>query len=192
QDVPAGWVVDINCVGGDSTVVDNSVTVHLDANEDVVCTFVNTDDSVPNEPPVVVFFDNFEGDMGWTSNPNGTDTATTGQWERGNPRRTYYQGIKQQGATVSGHNNLVTGAQSGRSVGYYDVDNGETSVRSPDIALPDSNYISLSFYYYMAHTSNSSTDDYFRVKVVGATTEVVLEELGASDDDDAAWESFNV
>ncbi|MCP4427073.1 MAG: hypothetical protein GY803_21495, partial [Chloroflexi bacterium] len=47
-------------------------------------------------------------------------------------------------------------------------------------------------YYYMAHTSNSSTDDYFRVKVVGATTEVVLEELGASDDDDAAWESFNV
>ncbi|MCP4423978.1 MAG: hypothetical protein GY803_05770, partial [Chloroflexi bacterium] len=97
QDVPAGWVVDINCVGGDSTVVDNSVTVHLDANEDVVCTFANTDDSVPNEMPVVVFFDNFEGDMGWTSNPNGTDTATTGQWERGNPRRTHYRGIKQQG-----------------------------------------------------------------------------------------------
>ncbi|MCP4424418.1 MAG: hypothetical protein GY803_08010, partial [Chloroflexi bacterium] len=42
QDVPAGWVVDISCVGGDSTIVDNSVTVHLDANEDVICTFNNT------------------------------------------------------------------------------------------------------------------------------------------------------
>ena len=126
------------------------------------------------------------------SNPNGTDTATTGQWERGNPSATSYHGPKQLGTTVSGYDNLVTGAASGRSVGSYDVDNGETSIRSADIVLPDSGYISLSFYYYMAHTNNSSADDYFRVKVVGATTEVVLEELGAANDDDAVWANFNV
>ncbi len=35
--------------------------------------------------PVTVFFDNFEASQGWTTNPNSTDTATTGQWERGDP-----------------------------------------------------------------------------------------------------------
>ena len=36
----------------------------------------------------VVFSDDFETDRGWTTNPNGTDTATTGQWERGDPQST--------------------------------------------------------------------------------------------------------
>ena len=32
-----------------------------------------------------VYFDNFETATGWTTNPSGTDTATTGAWERGDP-----------------------------------------------------------------------------------------------------------
>ena len=193
QDVPLDWTLEIACVGGGVDVVDNSVTIHLGSNEDIVCTFTNTDNSVTViEPPVVVFFDDFESDQGWTRNPNGTDTATTGQWERGNPSRTYYHGVKQRGTTVSGYNNLVTGRYAGWSVGSYDVDGGETSVRSPNIALPERNNITLSFSFYMAHTSNSSNDDYLRVKVVGATTGTVLEELGAANDDDALWESVSV
>src|SRR5205814_246910 len=34
----------------------------------------------------LVFSDDFETDHGWTRNPNGTDTATTGLWERGDPQ----------------------------------------------------------------------------------------------------------
>jgi hypothetical protein len=32
--------------------------------------------------PVTVFFDDFETNQGWTPNPNGSDTATLGLWER--------------------------------------------------------------------------------------------------------------
>src|SRR6185436_11437581 len=43
-------------------------------------------------PPVTVFFDNFETAQGWTVNPNGTDTATSGPWERGIPQATNSSG----------------------------------------------------------------------------------------------------
>jgi choice-of-anchor B domain-containing protein len=33
-------------------------------------------------PPATVYADDFETSTGWTTNPNGTDTATTGAWER--------------------------------------------------------------------------------------------------------------
>jgi hypothetical protein len=41
QSVPTGWSVEISCVGGDATVGNGNVIVHLGANEDVVCTFNN-------------------------------------------------------------------------------------------------------------------------------------------------------
>ena len=50
----------------------------------------------------------------------------------------------------------------------------------------------MSFSYYLAHGGNSSSADYLRVRVVGATTSTVLEELGAANNDDAAWASANV
>jgi hypothetical protein len=91
-----------------------------------------------NTPPAsgTLFFDDFETNQGWTVNPNGSDTATTGQWERANPEETNSSGIKQLGTTVSGSNDLVTGALAGSSVGSFDIDNGVTSIRSPNISLP--------------------------------------------------------
>ena len=145
----------------------------------------------PTPPPPSIFFDDFETDLGWVTNPNGTDTATTGMWERGDPESTDSDGPKQLGTTVSGSYDLVTGAAAGSSVGTYDIDNGVTSVRSPAIPLPDSSDLGLSFSYYMAHTNNSSSDDFLRVWVVGDSTELLLEELGAANDDDAAWETFD-
>jgi len=144
-------------------------------------------------PPNTLFFDDFETNQGWTVNPNGTDTATTGQWERGDPEATSYSGAKQLGTTVSGVNDLVTGRLAGSSAGSYDIDGGVTSIRSPAITLSGGSSYSLSFSFYLAHYTNSSSADYFRVKIVTASgTTTVFEELGAANDDDAAWESRTI
>jgi len=141
---------------------------------------------------VTVFEDDFETDKGWTPNPAGTDTATTGRWERGDPQATSSLGPKQLGTTVSGVNDLVTGRLAGLGAGDHDVDGGVTSIRSPAISLPATGNLSLSFSYYLAHGGNSSSADFLRVRVVGATTSTVFEELGAANDDDAAWASTTV
>jgi hypothetical protein len=142
--------------------------------------------------PTTVFFDDFETNQSWTVNPSGTDTATLGQWVRGDPAATNSSGAKQLGTTVSGANDLVTGAAAGAAAGDFDIDGGVTSIRSPAITLPASGNLSLSFSYYLAHGTNSSSADYLRVRVVGSTTTLVFEELGAANDDDAAWASTTV
>jgi len=140
----------------------------------------------------VIFSDNFESDKGWVVNPSGNDTATTGTWERANPQGTSYGGLTYQlNTTASGSYDLVTGPLAGSSVGSYDIDGGDTTIRSPNIALPTGEDITLSFYYYLAHYNNATSADYLRVKVVGATTTTVFEELGAGDYDEAAWATFN-
>jgi hypothetical protein len=148
--------------------------------------------TVPGAGPVDVFFDNFETSQGWTVNPNGTDTATTGQWERGDPETTTSSGTKQLGTTVSGVNDLVTGRLAGTGAGSFDIDGGVTSIQSPPIALPSSGTLTLSFSYYMAHGTNSSSADFLRVFVVGTTTSQVFQELNAANDDDAVWASTSV
>ena len=50
----------------------------------------------------------------------------------------------------------------------------------------------MTFSYYLAHLSNSSTADYLRVTIVGTTTTVVFQELGAPDNDDPAWAAASV
>jgi len=152
-------------------------------------------------PPsgTAIFFEDFEGapEYVWTTNPAGVDTASLGFWEVGDPQPTESSGPKQLGTTVSGVNALVTGLLAGSGVGSYDVDNGVTSVRSPDIALPNSSDLLLSFYSYLAHTA-SSTADLLRVTVVETAPSaaqagrspnamVVWEDLGTGSDRDAAW-----
>jgi subtilisin family serine protease len=138
-------------------------------------------------PPVTVFSDDFETNKGWVANPNATDTATTGKWERGDPEATTSGGTKQLGTTVSGLNDLVTGRLAGAAAGDNDVDGGTTSIQSPAITLPSTGTLTLTFSYYFAHATNSSSADFFRVKVVGTTTSTVLQELGSTANDDAAW-----
>lgn len=142
-------------------------------------------------PPTVIFEDDFEANLGWSANPNGSDTATTGQWERANPQGTDSSGPKQLDITASGVNDLVTGPLAGTSVGTHDIDSGVTSIRSPNIALPASGDLELSFSFYLAHLNNATADDFLRVQVVGSTTTTVFEELGAGNDDDAVWDTFS-
>jgi choice-of-anchor B domain-containing protein len=135
----------------------------------------------------VVFTDDFEAARGWTPNPNGTDTATTGRWERGNPEDTNSNGPKQLGTTTSGANDLVTGRLAGTSVGTHDIDSGITSIQSPPIVLPTGAGLSLSFRYYLAHTNNATSADFLRVSIVGTTRQTVLQRTGSATDVDAAW-----
>jgi trimeric autotransporter adhesin len=133
-----------------------------------------------------IYFDDFESATGWVTNPDGTDTATRGRWERGVPEQ--YTGggiIIQNGTTPSPVNDLVTGASTVGSNG--DIDGGSTSVQSPPIVLP-SGILTLSFSYYLAHRNDSSADDFFRASVVtssGAT--VLFQELGTATNDAASF-----
>jgi extracellular elastinolytic metalloproteinase len=141
----------------------------------------------------VVFFDNFETSLGWVTNAGGTDTATTGRWERGNPEATNSSGPKQLGTTVSGVNDLVTGRLAGSAGGTNDVDGGTTSIRSPLIALPSTGTLTLSFSFYLAHGSNATSADFLRVRIVsGAATTTVFTRLGAAANVDGAWASTSV
>lgn len=144
-------------------------------------------------PPTTVFFDNFETSLGWAANPNGTDTATTGAWQRADPATTTSSGTKQLGTTVSGVFDLVTGAAAGVGAGDFDIDGGVTSIASPNITLSGGTNFTLTFSYYMAHGTNSSAADFFRVRIlVGSTATTVFEELGAANDDDAVWTTATV
>ena len=138
-------------------------------------------------------YDDFEGSTGWTVNPDGTDTATAGRWQRGDPAPTSSSGTKQLGTTVSGSRALVTGAAAGASARANDVDGGVTTIRSSAVAVPAETG-RLTFRYYLAHSVGSSSDDWLRVWVEaedGSRT-LVLEELGAADDDDASWVSASI
>jgi extracellular elastinolytic metalloproteinase len=140
-----------------------------------------------------VFFDNFETSLGWVTNPSGTDTATTGQWERGNPDSTTSSGAKQLGTTVSGVNDLVTGRLAGASAGEQDIDGGVTSIRSPAITLPTTGTLTLSFSFYLAHGTNATSADFLRVRVVsGATNTTVFQRLGAATNVNGVWASTSI
>ncbi|MEU7004434.1 M4 family metallopeptidase [Nonomuraea sp. NPDC046570] len=140
----------------------------------------------------VVFNDTFETALGWTTNASGTDTATSGAWERGDPAATSSGVGLQLGTTVSGVNDLVTGRLAGSSAGTYDVDGGVTSVRSPEIVLP-SGTLTLTLSWYLAHLNNANSADYFRVRVVsGATNTVVLQQLGSAANRAGAWQPATI
>ena len=138
-------------------------------------------------PGIPVWQDDFETYKGWIPNPDGSDTANSGQWEWGVPLGTYSNGPKQLGTTPSGFKDLVTGRLAGSNANSYDIDGGVTSIRSPDIILPSAESLTLSFRYYLAHGSNSSSADTLRVTVVGASSSMVFEELGAANNDDGVW-----
>lgn len=142
-------------------------------------------------PPV--WADDFESDKGWTMNPAGTDTATTGQFERGDPEQTTASNgqVKQLGTTVSGTNCLVTGRLAGSGDGANDVDGGVTSAASPTVTVPSGGKLTFSYTY--AHGDNSSSADHLRIKVLdGGTATTVFEKLGEASERAGAWQSATV
>jgi carboxypeptidase T len=134
-------------------------------------------------------YDTFETNGGWVTNPLGTDTATGGAWQRGNPAATKYQA----GTVPSASRALVTGAPAGAGVNSFDVDHGITTVRSPAITLP-ATVGKLTFRYSFAHGANSSTADWFRAWVEDAAgvRTAVLRRLGSAKVTGPTWRTFTV
>jgi carboxypeptidase T len=134
-------------------------------------------------------FDDFETPNGWQANPLGTDTATSGTWQRADPAPTSWQA----GTVPSGSRDLVTGASAGPSAKSNDLDGGTSSIRSAPVTLPATTG-SLTFRYYLAHASNSSPDDAFRayVEEEDGTRTLVREARGAATAVKATWKSATV
>jgi hypothetical protein len=135
------------------------------------------------------FLDDFEASRGWRVDPLGDDTASAGGWQRGNPAGTTYQA----NTVTSGSIALVTGASAGSSSNSFDVDGGSTSIRSPAISLPDP-VGRLTFRYYLAHSSNSSSADRLQtyVEEEDGTRTRVHWEVGAANVDKPAWSSASI
>jgi hypothetical protein len=143
--------------------------------------------AAPPPPPTTqtIFEDNFETAKGWTTSTVG---ATTGRFERGDPEATTSGGAKQLGTTTSGVNDLVTGRLAGADAGANDVDGGTTTITSPSIALTGSTSYSLAFQWYLAHGSNASSADFFRVRVIGpSATTTLFTQAGAAANRNGAW-----
>jgi carboxypeptidase T len=136
------------------------------------------------------FDDDFEVNRGWVGNPDGTDTATSGRWQRANPGATNFQGPKQLTTTPSGIRAMVTGAAAGSSAGANDLDGGTTTILSPPISLPATTGQRLTLRYTFAHSAASSSADWLRVEVVRSdgSASRVLDVVGAARDRDAVWE----
>jgi hypothetical protein len=126
-------------------------------------------------------FDDFEREAGWVVNPDGTDTATSGRFERSNPARVRIGTRNMQlDDAVSGYRAMVTGAPAGRYANSYDLD-GITTARSPQITLgadPGDLVFNASFSYGATATSA----DWFRVWVEAedGTRTLVHQRLAAS------------
>ncbi|AHH98736.1 S8 family peptidase [Kutzneria albida] len=136
-----------------------------------------------------VYNEDFEKSTGWTINPNGTDTATSGRFEIAAPQQTTYSGLAiQPGNTPTGTKALVSGAAAGASVGDNDIDGGTTSALSPEVTLPAGAPASLSMAWYLGNLANSAGADYLRVRVVsGGQSSVVAERKSTSTDTAATW-----
>ena len=131
--------------------------------------------------------DDFETARGWTINPNHTDTATSGAFERAIPQKTRNAaGVKQTAFAYSGQAELVTGAAAGASASSNDVDGGTTSAQSPAFKLGagGSTGWTLDFEYTFAHNAKATAADYLRVLVNGAE---VFRVAGNRQNQNAVW-----
>lgn len=168
----------------DDEVADDD-TSHIDVLEN----------DLPTHAAETIYEDGFESEsLTWSANPNGTDTATSGTWEATDPVGTAWNGVSlQQEDAAEGTQAFVTGGQDDGSVGEHDVDGGVTSALSELIAVPADANANLSFQYSFAHLHNSSSDDYFRVTVVGENQlTVVLEERGSASARAGEWTEFSI
>ncbi|MGI5166638.1 M28 family peptidase [Spirillospora sp. CA-253888] len=157
----------------------------LDRNADAIAYAVWTLGGTGTPPGETVYSDDFATDRGWTANPSGTDTATSGRFERGTAQATTYSGTALQLAGSS----LVTGASAGADAGANDVDGGTTSIQSAPITLP-AGTLQLSFSWYLGHLNNASSADYLRVRVVGPNgSTTVLNQTGSATNRAAAWQT---
>ena len=140
--------------------------------------------------------DDLEISRGWVRDAAGTDTATSGRWQRGHPQATSTAaGRKQVGSVTSGRYGMATGLLAGANAGANDVDGGTTTVTSARIALPAATGQKLQFRYTFAHDARASSADRFAVDVLdidAGTATRVLTVLGAPVERNASWKFASI
>ena len=128
------------------------------------------------------FFDDFEGSKGWAVNPDGTDTAIAGRWQRGIPARPRPMAAPSSWTRPPPAPRARHRGSSGASTGANDLD-GTTTIRSAR-HRPAGQRRGRSRSATTSPTApNASPDDWFRVWVEAAdgTRTLVREELGAAE-----------
>ena len=125
------------------------------------------------------FDDDLEVPRGWVVNADGTDTATSGGWQRGVPQATSGStGPKQVGSATSGRAGFFTGLAAGTSANANDLDGGRTSVTSPSFHLPGTAGQKLQWRWTFADDAAAVAGDEMRLQVIdltaGTTTSVYV------------------
>jgi hypothetical protein len=127
-------------------------------------------------------YDDFSVDLGWTTE----SSATTGDWEIGEPNQTTIGGgnVMNPGNDVSGDcfgDAYVTG-NGGGGVGDDDVDNGIVTLTSPMFDYDDSGSTTLSYYRWFANAGGNGTpNDELEVSIFNGSTDIQLESLDEGD-----------
>ncbi|HLT38308.1 MAG TPA: lysyl oxidase family protein [Enhygromyxa sp.] len=104
--------------------------------------------TVADGDSVVLLFDDFSGDGGWTVEGDASD----GAWVRGTPQAVYDvdSALAQPGACFAGDGCFFTGHNPSKQLGEADVDGGATVLISPGFDPGDARSVSVSlarFFY---------------------------------------------
>lgn len=109
--------------------------------------------AAPAGEVIVVANDDFSTDQGWTvGEPD--DDATSGIWERVNPVGT----TAQPSGALIGEFAFVTGQHPGGGAGANDVDNGKTTLRSPnyDLSGYTAGEVTMSYWRWFSNSAGAS------------------------------------
>ncbi|MCA9310892.1 MAG: hypothetical protein KDA21_06780 [Phycisphaerales bacterium] len=126
------------------------------------------------------------GDDGYVVNAGGTDDATTGVWERGDPNGSGAQ--PEDDHSDPGVNCWFTGqAAPGAGVGTNDVDGGSTTLYSPVFDLSSYQQATISYYRWYTNDQGSAPNaDTFVVEINDGSGWTNLETVGPASPG-AAW-----
>lgn len=131
------------------------------------------------------FFDDLEIARGWRVDPDGTDIATGGRWQRGVPAKAG----PQLGSAASGMSVLVTGRRA-----WDGVDGGHTTVRSRRFRLPADRPATLRLRYWVALGPNATAEDGLRVHLVdegGGRVATLFRVRGSGERRAARWRTLS-
>ncbi len=139
------------------------------------------------------YYDDFLMDYGWTV----TSTASTGDWERGEPIGTFYGNTPANpGADVSndfGTSCFVTGNNGGQA-GDDDIDDGSTTLRSPlfDLSTYTDPYLSYYRWFFNDGGQGSSFNDSLLVMLSNGVDSVLIDTVGANNFQQSQWIYRNI
>ena len=120
------------------------------------------------------YYDDFALDYNWQTSA----TSSSGDWTRGEPLGTTYQGEASNpdnDVTTDGSDQCYVTGNGGGAAGADDVDNGAVTLESPVMQLAAYNDAVLSFYYWFFNSGGQGTpNDNLEVILSNGTQETTL------------------